>query len=68
MVLGKRPKYQQKRILDHSLLFNIQDVASGYTLCHLENCFFHVYLSLNRFMEERSIPDKLKYRKKHHSE
>ena len=33
MVSGKSPKYQQKRILDLSFLFTIQNVASGYTLC-----------------------------------
>ena len=44
MVSGKRPKYQQKRILDHLFLFNIQKLASGYSLCHLENCFFHFYV------------------------
>ena len=37
MVLGKRPKYQQKQVLNHWFLFIIQNVASGYTLCHLEN-------------------------------
>ena len=68
MVLEKRSKYQWKRILDHSFLFTIQNVASGYTLCHLENWFFHLYVSAKHFMEERSIPDKLTYRKKHHSE
>ena len=24
-------------------LFTIKNVASGYTFCHLENCFFHCY-------------------------
>ena len=37
MVSGKGPKYQQKRIIDLSFLFTIKIVASGYTLCHLEN-------------------------------
>ena len=49
MVLGKRPKYQQKRILDHSILFIIGNVASGYSICHLENWFFHLYVSLKSF-------------------
>ena len=64
MASGKRPKYQWKRISDHSFLFAIQNVDFGYILCHLENWFFHLYVFLNRFMEECSIPDKLKYRKK----
>ena len=34
MVSGKSPKYQWKRVLDLSFLFTIQNVASGYTLCH----------------------------------
>ena len=46
MALGKRPKYQQKQILHHSFLFIIQNDVSGYTLCHLENRFFHLYVSL----------------------
>ena len=49
MVSVKRPKDQHKRILDHSFLFTIQNVASGYTLCHLENWFFHFYVSLKSF-------------------
>ena len=49
MVLGKRLKYQQKQILHHSLLFIIQNIASGYTLCHLENWFFNLYVSLKSF-------------------
>ena len=65
MVSGKRPKYQQKGILDHSFLFTIQNVASVYTLCNLENCFFHLYVFFKIvFMGERSIRNKLKYRKK----
>ena len=44
MVLGGRPNYQKKRILDLSLLFTIKNVTSGYTLCHLENCFFLLYV------------------------
>ena len=46
----KRPKYQQKPILDLSFLFTIKNVASGYTLCHRET-------------EECSIPDKSEYTK-----
>ena len=49
VVSGKGPKHQHKRILDHSFLFTIQNVASGYTLCHLENWFFHFYVSLKSF-------------------
>ena len=49
MVLKKRPKHQQKQILHHSFLFIIQNVASGYTLCHLDNWFFHLYVSLKSF-------------------
>ena len=49
MILGKRPKYQKKQILHHSFLFIIQNVASGYNICHLENWFFHLFLSLKAF-------------------
>ena len=48
MVLGRRPKYRQKRIF-HSFLFVIQNVASDYTLRHLQNWFFHLYVSLKPF-------------------
>ena len=46
MVSRKRPKHQKKRVLDHSLLFTIQNVASCYTPCHLKNRFFQLYVSL----------------------
>ena len=44
MVSGKRFKYQQKQILDVSLLFTIENAALEYTLYHLENCFFLFYV------------------------
>ena len=44
MVSGKRFKYQQKQILDVSLLFTIKNAALEYTLYHLENCFFLFYV------------------------
>ena len=31
------------------VFINIQNVASGYTLCHLENWFLHLYISLKSF-------------------
>ena len=43
MVSGKRPEYQQKRILDLSFLFTIKNVAPDYALCQLEICFFLLY-------------------------
>ena len=44
MVLGKGPKYYiiYYIVLHHLFLLIIQNVASGYTLCHLENWFFHL--------------------------
>ena len=43
-VSGKIPKHQKKRILDLPFLFTIKNVASGYTLCLIESCFFsHVF-------------------------
>ena len=69
MVSEKRPKYQQKQILDLSFLFTVQNIASGYTCCHLENCFFLLYAGFKKSdREECSIFDKLEYTKKHHSE
>ena len=62
MVSGKRPKYQQKRILGLSFLFTIKYVASGYSLSNIENFFSSSTFSLKS--GQRSIPDKLKYRKK----
>ena len=44
MVSGRRFKYQQKQILDVSLLFTIKNAALEYTLYHLENCFFLFYV------------------------
>ena len=44
MISGKRPEYQQKRILDLSVLFTITNIASGYTPCHLENFYFLLYV------------------------
>ena len=32
-----------------SFVFTIQNVVSGYTLCHLENLFFYLYVSLKSF-------------------
>ena len=64
MVSEKRPKYQYKRILDHSFLFTTQNVAYGCTPCHLENWFFHLYVSLKSLHGRAQYPDKLKYRKK----
>ena len=49
MVLGKRPKYQQKQILHNFFLLIIQNVASDYTFYHLENRFFHLSVSLKSF-------------------
>ena len=40
MVSGRRPKYHWKQILDLSFLFTLQNVASGYTIYHLENYIF----------------------------
>ena len=54
MVLGKRPKYQQTQILDHLILFIIRNVVSGYRICHLENWFFHLYVSLKSFHRRTS--------------
>ena len=45
VVSGKGPKYKKKGILDHLFLFTIQNVASGYTLSHLE-IFFSIRLFL----------------------
>ena len=44
MVLGKGPKYYiiYYIVLHHLFLLIIQNVASGYALCHLENWFFHL--------------------------
>ena len=44
MVSGKRLKYQWNQISDLSFLFNIKDVATEYTFCHLENCFSLLYV------------------------
>ena len=38
----KKPKCQQKQILDLPFLFTVQNVASGYTL--FQNCFFLLYV------------------------
>ena len=54
-VSGKRPKHQQKRILDHSFSFTIQNVASGYILCHLENWFFQLYLCFFKIVSWKSV-------------
>ena len=54
MVSGKRPEHQQKQILDLSILFTIKNVASGYTLCHLENSCVALYVCF-RIMTPKSI-------------
>ena len=42
--IREETKYLQKQILDLAFLFTVQNVASGYTLCHLENCFILLYV------------------------
>ena len=37
-------------------LFTIQKIASGYTLCHLENWFFQLYVSLKSFHGRAKYP------------
>ena len=54
MVSRKRTIYQYKQILDLSFLFTIKNVASGYTLCHLENYFFFLYISF-KIMTRKSV-------------
>ena len=65
MVSGRNTKYQYKWILDLLILFTIKNVASGYTLCHLENRFFHLHVCFKIVARKSEVsPYKLKYRKK----
>ena len=40
MVSEKNPEISVEKKLDLSFLFTSKNVAFGYTLCNLENCFF----------------------------
>ena len=68
--LRKISKYRTKISVEKSfrsfVLFTIKNVASGYNLCHIENCFIPLYVCFKivTYTEQRSIPDKLKNGKK----
>ena len=55
MVSGKRLKYQQKNFLDLLLLFVVKTVTSGYTFCHLENCFYLLYVCFKIVIQRRRV-------------
>ena len=45
----------QKQILDLLFLFTIKNVAFGHTFCHLENCFFLLYVCFKVATRKRVV-------------
>ena len=44
MVSGEKTEISVEKNFRFFVLFTSKNVASGYTLCHLENCFFLLYV------------------------
>ena len=55
MVSGKKAEISVERDLDLSFLFTSKNVASGYTLCDLENCFFLLYVGFKNLTPKSII-------------
>ena len=55
MISRKRLKYQQKQILDLLRLSIVKTVNSGYTFCHLENCFYLLHVSFKIVTQRRIV-------------
>ena len=71
IVSGKKTEISvEKNFRSIVFLFTSKNVASGYTLCHLEICFFLLYVCFKIVTRKSVISPmgKLKYRKKHRSE
>ena len=57
MVSGKKSEISVEKNFRTFVLFTSKNVASGYTLCHLENCFILLYVCFKIFTRKKHHPE-----------
>ena len=64
----KQKQFRPKRVLDLSFLFTSENIASGYSFCHPEDCFFLLNACF-KILTRKSVisPINWNIQKKHHS-